>query len=127
MRSLAALGLLAFIAFAGGRSGSALRVRRARVVFGEWLESDEHLRPHGCYWVPASNNAPLQPQLYPSQQQPTTSSLIGPGNTRWLGLVSLPARARAQSAGPAAPSGYSPGGASVVPGQRLPDRGRRAD
>jgi hypothetical protein len=76
--------------------------------------------PTGCYWVPASNNAALQPQLYPSQQQPTTTSLAGAGNAGVAGWYLYPPGLGPSQAGPFAPSGYAAGGASVAPGTVYP-------
>jgi hypothetical protein len=74
----------------------------------------------GCYWLPASSNAPLQPQLYPSQQQPTTTSLAGVGNAGAAGWYLYPPGLGPSLAGPASPSGYASGGSSVVPGSLYP-------
>jgi len=120
VRSLAALGLLALLVLPGTAqaqlcgSGAPLWYS----VNGSYPTST--YGPTGCYWVPASNNAPLQPQLYPSQQQPTTSSLVGPGNAGAAGWYLYPPGLGPSLAGPAAPSGYSAGGASVVPGSGYP-------
>ncbi len=76
--------------------------------------------PTGCYWVPASNNGALQPQLYPSQQQPTTTSLAGAGNAGAAGWYLYPPGLGPSLAGPFAPSGYAAGGASVAPGTAYP-------
>ncbi len=76
--------------------------------------------PNGCYWVPASNNGALQPQLYPSQQQPTTTSLAGAGNAGAAGWYLYPPGLGPSQGLPFGPSGYSAGGASVAPGNVYP-------
>src|SRR3954453_19088770 len=120
VRSLAALGLLPLLALPGTAHGQ-LCGSGAPLWYSVGGSSPTNTYgPTGCYWVPASNNAPLQPQLYPSQQQPTTSSLIGPGNAGTAGWYLYPPGLGPSQAGPFAPSGYSAGGASVVPGSGYP-------
>jgi hypothetical protein len=120
VRSLAALGLLALLVLPGTAQaqlcGSGAPLLYA--VPGSTLTNT--YGPTGCYWVPGSNNAALQPQLYPSQQQPTTSSLAGAGNAGPAGWFLYPPGLGPSLAGPLAPSGYSAGGASVVPGNVYP-------
>src|SRR5688572_5419108 len=81
---------------------------------GAWLPTGSY--GSGCYWLSASTNGALQPQLYPSQQQPTTTSLAGVGNAGTAGWYLYPPGLGPSIGAPFGPSGYAAGGASVAPG-----------
>jgi hypothetical protein len=120
VRSLAALGLLALLALPGTAQAQLCGSGAPALYTVNGSNLTNTYGRTGCYWVPASNNAALQPQLYPSQQQPTTSSLAGFGNAGPAGWYLYPPGLGPSQAGPLAPSGYSAGGASVVPGSGYP-------
>jgi hypothetical protein len=123
VRSLAALGLLALVALPGTAQAQLCGFGAPALYTVNGSNLTNTYGPTGCYWVPASNNAPLQPQLYPSQQQPTTSSLGGFGNAGPAGWYLYPPGLGPSQTGRFAPSGYSAGGASVVPGSGYPTLG----